>query len=96
MSSIGPGSPADRLIMVIDDARIPAENLKELIEFMDVPRVQISAPKEWRSKLGNRRLAAVFLGKDLAEHQIVQLMDDIGELDPNVPIVMVNGEREDA
>ena len=96
MHSIGQESPADRLIMVIDEARAAAENLKELIEFMDVPRVQISAPEDWRSKLGNRRLAAVFLGKDLAEHQISQLMDDIGEVDPNVPIVMVNGEPEDA
>ncbi len=89
-------SPADRLIMVIDSAGAPAQNLKELIEFMDAPRVQISAPDHWRSELGDRRLAAVFLGKDLAGDQIKRLMSDIGELDPNVPIVVVNGDRADA
>ena len=89
-------SPADRLIMVIDGDGSRAQNLKDLIEFMDVPRVQISAPDNWRSKLGDHRLAAIFIGKDLAQEQIIRLMDDIGKLDPNVLIVMVNADQTDA
>lgn len=89
-------SPAERLILVIDGDGAPAQNLKELIEFMDVPRVQISAPENWQSKLGDRRLAAIFLGRDLSEDQINRLMEDICGLDPNVPIVMVYGDQTDA
>ena len=96
MPATSPKSPADRLIMVIDGDGPRAQNLKELIEFMDVPRVQISAPDNWRSRLGDRRLAAIFLGEDLAQEQIKRLMEDIGELDPNLPIVMVNRDQTDA
>lgn len=96
MSVHSPDSPADRLIMVIDSAGAPAQNLKELIEFMDVPRVQISAPDNWQSKLGDRRLAAIFLGRDLSKDQIKRLMRDISEVDPNVPIVMVDRGQANA
>lgn len=89
-------NPADRLIIVIDSDALRARNLKDFIEFLDVPRVQISAPDNWRSNLGNRRLAAVFLGKGLADEQIDTLMQDIGEFDPNLPIVMVSGDQADA
>ena len=89
-------SPADRVIMIIDDDGTRARNLKELIEFMDVPRVHISAPENWLSKLGHRRLAAMFLGVDLTDDQIDRLMQGISELDPNVPIVMVNRDQTDA
>ena len=82
--------------MVIDGDGAPAKNLKELIEFMDVPRVQISGPDDWQSKIGDRRLAAVFLGRDLSKDQIKDLMGDIEALDPNVPIVMVDRGNADA
>ena len=96
MPATKPESPADRVIMVIDSGGLRARNLKELIQFMDVPSVCIAAPDNWRSRLGDRRLAAVFVRKDLARNKIDRLMQDIGELDPNVPIVLVDGVRTDA
>ena len=81
----------DPLIMVIDGAETRAANLKELIEFMDAPRVTIANPENWRERLGERRLGAVFLGADLDKRRIDQVIREIGELDPNTPIVRVAG-----
>jgi DNA-binding NtrC family response regulator len=78
------------LFMIVDDAVDRAENLKELIEFMDVPQVQVVAPENWRDGIGDRRLAAVFLSNDLEESRLRRLISDVGEHDPNVPIVLVN------
>jgi DNA-binding NtrC family response regulator len=78
------------LFMIVDDTRERAENLKELIEFMDVPQVEVSAPENWRAGIGDRRLAAVFLSDDLDGDRLRRLISDVGEHDPNVPIVLVN------
>lgn len=84
-------SSASRLIMVIDDSPDRARNLKELIEFMDAPEVCMATPADWRSALGEQRLAAVFLNDDMAEATMAGLLAEVGKLDPNVPIVMVDG-----
>ena len=80
----------ERLIMVIDGQGARGQNLKELLEFMDSPRVQIASPDDWRKRLGDRRLAAIFMGDDLPKDQIDRLMSDIAEVDPNAPIVLVS------
>ena len=87
---------ASLLFMIVDDAPERAENLKELIEFMDVPQVKIAAPETWRSGVGDRRLAAIFLSDDLDQERLRQLISDVGEHDPNVPIVFVNHAEPDA
>jgi DNA-binding NtrC family response regulator len=84
------------LFMIVDDTPARAENLKELIEFMDVPQVEVAAPDNWRSGIGNRRLAAVFLSDDLDGDRLRRLISDVGEHDPNVPIVLVNHAESDA
>ena len=38
------------LFMIVDDTVDRAENLKELIEFMDVPQVRVALPENWRSR----------------------------------------------
>lgn len=83
----------DRLIVVIDPAEGRATNLKALIEFMDVPSVCIASPEDWRSKLGDRRLAAVFLGQDIPERDLERLIGDVGNYDPNVSIVLVGANE---
>lgn len=83
-------SGSSLLFMIVDDAVERAENLKELIEFMDVPQVQVVAPENWRGRIGDRRLAAVFLSNDLEESRLRRVISDVGEHDPNVPIVLVN------
>lgn len=78
-------------IIVINRTISDAENLKELIEFMDEPDVHTSTPGEWQSCVGNGRLDAVFMGPDLTENEIRSVVGDLGNLDPNVPIVMLHG-----
>ena len=80
----------ERLIMVIEGSEARGQNLKELMEFMDAPKVRLSGPNNWRKRLGDCRLAAIFLGDDLKQDVIDQVILDVGEFDPNTPIVMVS------
>ena len=86
-----PLSSGERLIVVIDHEVSRAQNLKELIEFMDAPAVRVANPDNWRSRVGDQRLAAVFLGEDMPKNELDQLITDLGEYDPNVSIVLVGG-----
>ena len=85
---------ADSLIMVVNRAGAAAENLKELIEFMDAPNVCTATPVKWQQQIGDSRLEAVFIGPDLSDKDIRALVDDIGELDPNIPIVMITEDHD--
>jgi len=85
---------ADSMIMVVNRTASAAENLKELIEFMDAPNVCTATPAGWREQVGDRRLEAVFIGPDLTDKDIHALVDDIGQLDPNIPIVMITDGQE--
>jgi len=82
----------DYVILVINRAQADADNLKDLIEFMDTPNVRTALPGEWRQELGDRRLEAMFVGPDLSADEIDTLLIDVGEFDPNVPIVMMQSE----
>lgn len=82
----------DCVILVINRAKAEADNLKELIEFMDTPNVRTATPTKWRQELGEARLEALFIGPDLSTEEIDTLIADVGDLDPNVPIVMMNAE----
>ena len=83
----------ERLIVVIDPAESRARNLKELIEFMDAPAVCVASVHDWRSKIGKRRLSAVFLGQDIPDEELDRLIADVGDYDPNVSIVLVGGDQ---
>ncbi len=84
----------ESLIVVVNRAEAAAENLKELIEFMDAPNVCTATPAEWRRRAGDARIEAVFVGPDLSDRDIRKVVDDVGELDPNIPIVVIT-DRED-
>lgn len=86
-------SSADSMIVVVNNGAATTENIKELIEFMDTPEVCSAKPREWRTAVGDRRVEAVFVGPDLDDGEVRSLVGDIGELDPNIPIVMLS-ERE--
>lgn len=77
-------------IVVVNRAQKEAENLKELIQFMDAPEVRTATPKDWRKTVGDRRLDAIFVGADLSEVEVHELLDDVADSDPNVPIVVLN------
>jgi len=83
----------EHLIVVIDAEDGRARNLKELIEFMDAPAVCVASPRNWRSQIGDQRLAAVFLGEDIPKKELDRLIADVGDYDPNVSIVLVGGEQ---
>ena len=82
-------SAAEYMILVVNRSPDPARNLKELIEFMDAPLVRVSVPELWRETLGDHRLQALFLGPDLGDTEIENLIADVGRLDPNASIVML-------
>lgn len=83
----------ERLIVVIDPSEGRARNLKELIEFMDAPEVCVANADDWQSRIGEHRLAAVFLGQDIPKEELDRLIGDVGNYDPNVSIVLVGGEQ---
>lgn len=83
-------------IVVISRTTSDAENLKKLIEFMDEPEVRMSTPGEWRQQIGDCRLDAVFVGADLTDGEIRAVVSDVGELDPNIQIVMLHEGGESA
>lgn len=86
----------DRLIMVIHHCETYGRSLKELIEFMDAPRVEIATPRDWREQLGSNRLAAVFISDGVEPAERDLLIANIGEMDRNTPIVLVNVETHEA
>lgn len=83
----------DSVIMVVDRDKAEAEHLKQLIEFMDSPAVATATPKRWRERLGDYRLEALFVGPDLSDKDLNKLLADIGNYDPNIPIVLVGEHR---
>jgi len=86
-------SSTDSVIVVVNRPGAAANNLKELIEFMDAPNVCTATPSGWQQQLGGSRLEAVFIGPDLSDSDVRTLVDDIGKFDPNVPIVMITEEN---
>lgn len=82
----------DGTILIVDEDKALAENLRELIEFMDSPSVVTSAPGDWRKQLGNRRLQALFVGPALSEPEVGALLKDLESVDPNVPIVVIGAD----
>ena len=83
-------SSIESMIVVVNNGAATTDNLKELIEFMDTPQVCSAKPHEWRELVGDRRIEAVFVGPDLDDGEVRTLVGDIGELDPNIPIVMLS------
>ena len=83
------------MILVVNSGAEQAQNLKSLIEFMDAPDVMTAEPGEWRERVGDRTIDALFVGADLSPSVVDQLLSDIGSIDPNIPIVMLTpGEGE--
>lgn len=82
----------EHVILVVNRNESAARNLKDLIEFMDTPPVLIAAPDDWRARLGEQRLDALFVGPDMSDSEVTTLLTGIGELDPNIPIVMMQGD----
>ena len=79
--------------MVVDGSARTARNVRDLIEFMDTPTVLTATLSDWKECLGSRRLEALFVGPGLADSQVASLLNELGALDPNVPVVMMQQAR---
>ena len=88
-------STADRVILVIDERSDRAEPLKEMIEFMDAPEVRITVPEEWKQTLGNQRPAAIFLTEMVSPEKVREILEELGTLDPNIPVVLLSDDEGD-
>ena len=84
----------DAVIVVIEGAEARGRKIAELIEFMDVPKVQIANVDSWREQIGDRRLAAIFVGDDIATTDLAQMIREVGDYDPNTAIVRVSRDGE--
>ena len=84
---------SSKTIVVIDEDQRLAENLKEVLEFMDAPHVVTAMPDDWRRRLGNRGLEALFVGPDLSDESLDALLCDLEKFDPDVPVVMIQGSE---
>ena len=82
-------SESDKTILIVDDDELMAQNLKELIEFMDTPHVVTAAPRDWRERVGDCRLEAMFVGAALTDVDLGNLLADLKKFDPNVPVVVL-------
>jgi len=78
---------------VVDRSASIAEKVCELIEFMDTPSVLAAAPSDWQECLGSRRLEALFVGPGLTELQVAGLLDELGAVDPNVLVVLMQAAQ---
>lgn len=78
------------MILVVDSKASVAEKLKSMIEFLDTPAVVTAGARDWREQAEGERLDAVFVGPDLAESEVADLVGGIGEIDPNASIVIVD------
>ena len=77
------------MILVVNDGAEQAANLKSLIEFMDTPDVMTAKPDDWRERVGDQPIEALFVGADLSPDDVDELLKDIGTIDPNIPIIML-------
>ena len=82
----------DKTILVVDQDPVLAAHVKELIEFMDSPSVVTAEPADWRQQLGERRLEALFVGPDMSPDEVSVLLSDLRSVDPNVPVIMMQGD----
>ena len=80
------------MIVLVNDAESTGRHLKELIEFMDAPSVCTATPQNWLELAGDKRLEAVFVGPELCQPDVDAVIEGIGNLDPNVPIVLLGAD----
>ncbi len=82
-------SASNRTILILGDDPQVALHLKELVEFMDVPHVITAMPGDWKARLGDGRLEALFVNPELPDETVCSVLDELSEFDPNVSVVML-------
>ncbi len=80
--------------MVVNGGATMAGKIKELLEFMDAPEVRVATPSRWREVADDSRVEAVFVGPDLGDDEVRTLLTGIRDLDPSIPIIMLDTEEQ--
>ena len=78
------------LIFVFAESTEMAQDIRNLLEFMDTHRVEIAEADAWQEQLNGRALSAVFFAPDVPDETRELLLDDIGRLDADISVVVVN------
>ena len=84
---------ASRAVVILGHDQSVSAHVKELVEFMDMPHVITAMPEDWKLRLGESRLEAMFVNPDVTQDVVSSVLQDLSEMDPNVPIVML-GQAE--
>ncbi|MEM7611569.1 MAG: hypothetical protein AAF270_07830 [Pseudomonadota bacterium] len=89
---------ADASILIIDENRDAATQLKSMIEFLDRPAVVVSDVAQWESVVESHApgFSAVFLGNALAAKTTKKLLARLQEVLPDTQIVVVEGDEDRA
>lgn len=82
-------SPSNRTILILGEDPQLVARLKEWVEFMDVPHVITAMPADWKARLGNGRLEALFVNPELPDEAVYGVLEELSEFDPNVSVVML-------
>ena len=73
-----------------------ARDIKDLLEFMDADDVKTTSPEDWQTQVENGRVSAIFVGPDLRRETSASIIDQIGEIDPSISVVVVDPRSQAA
>ena len=79
---------ADPIILVIDSVEERVVGLREIIDITAYPQVRFARPDNWRTQVKDDRLAAVFVAEAGNRQDVNELLCEIAEYDPTVPVVV--------
>ena len=82
------------LVIALDEQM--ARDIKDLLEFMDAEHVETTSPDRWQAQVEERRVRAVFVGPDLPHETSARIIDQIGEFDPKISVVVVDPRSQAA
>lgn len=82
-------SVSRRTILILGEDPLMSDHVKELVEFMDTPHVITAMPADWKARLGDSRLEAMFVNPELSSETVCDVLRELSEFDPNVSIVML-------
>lgn len=86
----------ENVIIIIDRDSARASELKNQIVFMDETNVLVAQPDDWRECCDSELIRAVFVGPDMSEDEVRDLVGEIGAINQQAPIVLLGDERQAA
>lgn len=82
----------DPVILIVDDDAQSATKLREMIEFLDSPAVEVADFEHWQKTSSQLRLAALFIGTSISEARVELITEQLHNSHPDVPVVVLEPE----